>query len=344
MKKLGVKLMGIAMSLTLGLGTVGFNTTEVSAQEEKTFGIIFKNTGNPLGERVMDGFETAMDELGYSTIRKAPDQPTAEQQINMIQELIDQGVSGIAISANDPDALQPVLQMAKDQGIAIVSYDSATNEASRHLHIQQTSIEGIGEYLSESVYDLTGGEGEFAILSATSTATNQNAWIAAMEEYMANDSKFESLTLVKTAYGDDLRDKSTSEAEALLQSYPDLKLIMSPATVGLAAAAKVVYDQGKSDQIKVTGLGLPSEMADYIDLGVTPYMYLWSPIDQGYMTGYALAAIADGELTGAVGETFEAGDLGEKEIIEAADGGTESILDVPFRFDPENIDEWKELF
>lgn len=309
-----------------------------------TYAIVAKSAGNPFNEKQIEGFKKAIEEQEYQVIEKTPDQPTAEQQINIIQELITQGVDGIAIAANDENALQPALKQAMDQGIAVTSFDSAVNQESRQAHVNQADPKAIAVAMMDAVLDLAGGEGQFAILSATSTATNQNTWIAGMEELMAEDEKYAGLELVKIAYGDDLRDKSTSETEALLQSFPDLRVIMSPSTVGIAAAAKVVQDKGVSDNIKVTGLGLPSEMAAYIDNDVCPYMYLWNPIDIGYMTGYLLTALAQEDISGSVGETFEAGDLGTKEITEAPDGGTESFLGEPFRFDSSNIDEWKEVY
>lgn len=309
-----------------------------------TYAIVAKSAGNPFNEKQIEGFKKAIEEQGYQVIEKTPDQPTAEQQINIIQELITQGVDGIAIAANDENALQPALKQAMDQGIAVTSFDSAVNQESRQAHVNQADPKAIAVAMMDAVLDLAGGEGQFAILSATSTATNQNTWIAGMEELMAEDEKYAGLELVKIAYGDDLRDKSTSETEALLQSFPDLRVIMSPSTVGIAAAAKVVQDKGVSDNIKVTGLGLPSEMAAYIYNDVCPYMYLWNPIDIGYMTGYLLTALAQEDISGSVGETFEAGDLGTKEITEAPDGGTESFLGEPFRFDSSNIDEWKEVY
>lgn len=315
-----------------------------SSEGEKSFGFVYKNTGNPFGEKLMEGFKNSIEEQGYTAITKAPDSPTAEQQINMIQELVAQGVDGIAISANDPDALQPALNAARDQGIQIISIDSAVNKESRNSHIQQADPVGIGRVLAESALEMAGGAGEIAILSATSTATNQNTWIEEMQNVMDSDEKYADLKIVKIAYGDDLRDKSTSETEALLQSYPDVKVIVAPSTVALAAAAKVVTDKGIGDKVKVTGLGLPSEMAEYIESDVTPYMYLWNPIDMGYLAGYTLAEMADGNISGEIGDTFDAGDLGTKEVTEAMDGGTEVLLGEPFKFDAENIDQWKDIF
>jgi rhamnose transport system substrate-binding protein len=155
--------------------------------------------------------------------------------------------------------------------------------------------------------------------------------------------EYDDIGLVKVAYGDDLRDKSVSETEALLKSYPNLKGIIAPTTVGIAAAGKVLTDRNLVGEVYLTGLGLPSEMAEYINNGVSPWMYLWNPIDLGYLAGYAAEGLVTEEITGEVGDSFVAGDLGEKEVIKAGDG-TEIMLGAPFKFDQSNIDEWKEVY
>ncbi len=309
----------------------------------KRFAIVVKSTGNPYNEREAAGFEEAVKEMGGDAIIKAPDAPTVEAQMAMVEELITQKVDGIAIAGNDFDALQNVLKKAMDAGIFVVSLDSAVNENSRMLHVNQADSKKIGETLVEAAFDMSGGGGEFAILSATSQAANQNIWIEYMEEAL-KDPKYSELKLVKIAYGDDLRDKSTSETEGLLKSYPDLKCIVAPTTVGIAAAAKVVQDKGLSDTIKVTGLGLPSEMAEYIESGTCPYMYLWNPIDVGYLAGYSLAALVQNSITGAESESFSAGRLGEYTITADPAGGTEVLLGAPFKFEPSNIGEWKTVY
>lgn len=304
--------------------------------------IVFKSTGNPFGEKLMEGFETAVEEAGGEAILRAPDQPTVEGQIQIIEELIAQKVDSITIVGNDYDGLEPVLKKAKDQGIKVLSTDSAVNGNSRLVHVNQADPEAIGRIQIEAVSEMIGGEGQIAVLSATSQASNQNLWIEYMQKELEKP-EYENLELVEIAYGDDLRDKSVSETEALLQSYPDLKAIIAPTTVGIAAAAKVITDKGLQGEVVVTGLGLPSEMAEYITNGVTPWMYLWNPIDLGYLSGYTAVALVEGEINGEVGDTFDAGDLGSFEVVETSDG-TEVMLGDPFRFDPDNIDEWKDVY
>ena len=159
------------------------------------------------------------------------------------------------------------------------------------------------------------------------------------------EDKYSKLELVEVAYGDDEPQKSTDQTQALLSKYPDLKVICAPTTVGINAAAKVLQDEKSS--VKLTGLGLPSEMAEYIgddDAHSCPYMYLWNPIDVGRLGAYTSIALVDGTITGAVDDTFTAGDMGDYTVVEASDGGTEVILGAPFKFDPSNIDEWKDVY
>jgi rhamnose transport system substrate-binding protein len=345
MKKLATKVAVFSTILAVLCSAMVFGSGQSagSGASGNTHAFVFKSTGNPYGERQMGGFETGIKEQGGTVILRAPDLPTAEAQIQMIEQLIAQRVASICIVGNDFDALQPVLTRAKNQGIKVYSLDSAVNPASRLTHVNQADTQKIGETLVEAAYDLAGGSGEIAILSATSQASNQNAWIAVMQETLKQP-KYANLKLVKVAYGDDLRDKSVSETEGLLLSYPNLKCIIAPTTVGIAAAGKVLSDRGLKDKVALTGLGLPSEMAEYIDNGVCPYMYLWNPIDVGYLGSYVATALTSGMITGKAGDSFSAGRLGNYSIIEAPDGGTEVLLGPPFKFDKANINDWKGVY
>ena len=291
MKKVLAVLVVFAV-LTGSLLAKGGAQGEAGASSN-THAFVFKSTGNPYGERQISGFEAGIKEQGGTSITRSPDLPTAEAQIAIIDQLIAQHVASICIVGNDFDALQPIATKAKNAGIKVYSLDSSVNPASRLTHVNQADSEKIGITLVEAANDLAGGSGEIAILSATSQASNQNLWIDYMKKELAKPA-YSKLNLVKIAYGDDLRDKSVSETEALLLSYPNLKVIVAPTTVGIAAAAKVVADKGLICKVKITGLGLPSEMADAINDGSCPYMYLWNPIDVGYLGSWVATGLVSG--------------------------------------------------
>lgn len=310
----------------------------------KTYAIVTKSAGNPYNEKEAEGFQEIIEAEGGTCIVKHPEAATADAQVSVIQSLISQGVDSICIAGNDENALQAALEEAMDAGIKVSCLDAKVNKDSRQTFVNQAGVTEIGQALMDAVYDISGGEGDWAILSATSQATNQNAWIDAMKEVMKDD-KYSKLNLVEVAYGDDEPQKSTDQTQALLSKYPDLKVICAPTTVGINAAAKVLQDAKST--VKLTGLGLPSEMAEYIgddDAHSCPYMYLWNPIDVGRLGAYTSIALVDGTITGAEGDTFTAGDMGDYTVAAADDGGTEIILGPPFKFDPSNIADWKDVY
>ena len=335
----------IGATMMAGCGGGGGSTTSQSSDGSSasgTYAFVAKDVQNPYMQKVYDGFEKACKEIGAEPLYKGPEAATPEKQIEIINQLVAQNVAGIAIAANDADALQPALTEAMDAGIKVISLDSAVNKDSRQTHIQQADPEKIGRGLIQAAYEMVDGNGGIAVLSATAQATNQNLWIEWMKkELEENPEKYANTPLVKVAYGDDDPTKSTSETQALLTDS-SIKVIIAPTTVGMLAAGKVLQD--KQSDVKLTGLGLPSEMAPFIEDGTCPWMYLWNPVDIGYLSGYTMDALVKGTITGDVGGSFNAGDLGEKKITEAADGGTEVMLGDPFNFDTETIAEWKEVY
>jgi rhamnose transport system substrate-binding protein len=156
-----------------------------------------------------------------------------------------------------------------------------------------------------------------------------------MEEILT-EPEYANLTLVATVYGDDDDEKSYTEAQGLMRTYPDLKVIIAPTTVGIAAAARAVTDAGVIGEVLVTGLGTPNQMREYVHSGASPAFALWSPVDLGYLATYTLHAFATGTVTGEAGDTFDAGRLGEYSIM---DDGT-ILLGPPTVFNADNVDNF----
>ena len=312
-----------------------------AANGDVTYAIVCKDASNPYMLRMISGFEAACEKLGVKSVTKSPETATVDGQIQIVNELIAQGVKGIAIAANDAAALEATIKTATDAGIVVVTLDSDTKGS--QMFVNQAGVEQVAQVLVDSCYDMAGGEGEFAVLSASSTATNQNAWIDAMKKIIAGNDKYSKLTWVETVYGDDEAQKSTDEMQNLMTKYPNLEVVCCPTTVGILAAAKVVANKADC-AIKVAGLGLPSEMKDYVGEGKPcPYMYLWNPIEVGECAVYMIKAIIDGKV-GEVGTSFGA-DNGKTYEITAGDPAEKQIIvGPPFAFTGENIGEWAGVY
>jgi len=331
-----MKLAG-KLALGVALAFAAFSTAAQAADIK--IALVVKSLGNGFFEAANKGAEEAAKEIGgVKIIYTGPTTTTAEGQIEVINSLIAQGVDAIAISANDPDAVIPALKKAAQRGIKVISWDSGVAPAGRIMHLNPSSNELIGKMCLKLAADhLPGGKGDFAILSATTTSTNQNIWIAEMKKQLKD---FPGLNLATTVYGDDLADKSYREAQGLLTSQPNVKVIVAPTTVGVLAASQAVKDAGKIGQVYVTGLGLPSEMAGAIKSGATKEFAIWNPIDLGYSATQIAYHLVKGDTKGAVGSDIEAGRMGK---IKVGENG-EAAMSQPFVYDASNIDQFSKIF
>ena len=301
--------------------------------------LVVKSLGNGFFDAANKGAQEAAAEIGdVEVIYTGPTTATAEGQIEIINALIAQNVNAIAISANDPDALVPALKRAMERGITVISWDSGVAPEGRSVHLNPSDTGLIGETIIKLAADYLPEGGDVAILSASSTATNQNAWIEAAKAVLPE--KFANINLVATVYGDDDSVKSTNEANGLIDTYPDLKAIIAPTTVGVVAAAQVVTDRGLIGQINVTGLALPSEFKQFIDNGSSQAVALWNPIDLGYSAVQIAHQLATGAATAEPGATISIGRVGEITL----DDTLSAAMAAPFQFDKTNIEEFSTIY
>jgi len=308
------------------------------AQEPMRIALLVKALGIGFFEAAAKGAEEAAAELGdVEIIYTGPTDTTAEGQVEVINSLIAQRVDAIAISANDPDAVVPALKKAMQRGITVISFDSGVAPEGRAMHLNPSSNALIGNMIVKLAADHLPDGGEVAVLSATSTSTNQNTWIEEMNKVLPD---YPGIEVVATVYGDDLADKSYREAQGLMSSHSELDAIIAPTSVGIVAAAQAVSDAGKVGEVNVTGLGLPSEMAGAIESGASKSFAIWNPIDLGYAAATLAYHLAQGEVTAEPGGTIPMGRLGEVEL----DENNEGAMADPFVYDASNIDEFKDIF
>jgi len=389
MKKL-LALM-LSASMLVGLAACGTTTeapveasveseTEAEAPEEVATGgkhiFMFKSTGNTFGDLMYEGFSEYMNALGYETEYTSPAETTVAAQVQMLDELITQGVASITISTNGDTGYDEIFQKAKDAGIPIVSIDSEANAEYRMTHINQAEVQDIGSYLvqaavlitlgvdypedktmeevvAEQLADYSGDEIVLGVLSAGIDTPVQNSWIAAMEVELAKDMYAGKVSPeLDKKYGNDDLTESTTQANAFVAENK-VDCIISPTTVGIAAAGQVLTQSGS--EIKLTGLGLPSEMQSFMPVTadadafeyVCPYMMLWDVIHLGAVAGGAIQAAIEDGFTGADGETFTMAafrDYAEEDYtVYSTEKGTYVLAGVPYIFYKGNMAEWIDL-
>lgn len=330
------KILLAAFALTL----VGALAGCEKKPEKTRIAMVVKSLGNGFFDAAHEGAKEAAKELGnVEIIYTGPTTPSAEGQIEIINSLISQKVDAIVISANDPNAIVPIAKKAMQRGIKVLSFDSGLAPEGRLMQLNPSNADLIGEKQVQMASDAIGGAGEIAILSASAQATNQNIWIGVMKKVLERP-EYSKLKLVTVAYGDDQSDKSYREALGLLRSYPNLKAIISPSTVGINAASKAVVDEHLVGKVYVTGLGLPSEMAGHVKSGAVKEFAIWNPIDLGYAATYAAYDFVKGDPGAKAGGSIPVGRMGKIAI----DAQGEAALAPPFTYNAGNVDKFSKIF
>jgi rhamnose transport system substrate-binding protein len=335
-------VVAVALSASLGLTACGGGNDDSGSKAsdggkggDVSVTFLPKNLGNPYFDTSDAGGKKAVEEFGGKYEEVGPDAASPDAQVPFINTAAQQGVGALVVSANDPKAICDALNEARDAGVKVVTFDSDTDPSCRDLFINQASSEGIAKVQVDEIAKQIGDSGEVAILSAAANATNQNAWIELMKKDLAADHP--NIKLVDTVYGDDDDQKSFDQTAALLQKHPQLKGIISPTTVGIAAAARYLSTSSSKGKVALTGLGTPNQMREYVKDGTVTSFALWNPEDLGYLAAYAAKALVSGDIKGESGDKFKAGKLGEFTV---GDNG-QVLLGDPFVFDKSNIDQFK---
>jgi ABC-type sugar transport system substrate-binding protein len=291
-----------------------------------------KSKGNAYFISCKKGAEDAAQEMGTELLFDGPTDPDPARQNEIIENWTTLGVDVIAVACENREGIATALRKARQKGIKVLTYDSDTTPDARDFFVNQATPEGIGNALMDEAARLTAEEGEFAIITASLTAANMNAWRKHIEKRLIE--KYPRMKLVATKPCDDLKDKAQTESTALLSAHPNLKLLMSICSPGVPGAAEAVKQAGKTGAIKVMGLGLPNENRAYIKQGVTQSIILWKTLDLGYLTLHAASALGRGSLS-SQSKSYSAGRLGDIAIE-----GDNLLLGKPFVFNLENIDQF----
>jgi rhamnose transport system permease protein len=290
-----------------------------------------KAKGDPYFISSRLGAEEAAKELGVELLWDGPTDLDPAKQNEVVEAWITRGVDAMAVSVENKVGISTVLRKAKEKGTKVVTWDADAEKDARDFLINQATPQGIGYTLMDEAARILNNKGDFAIITASLSAANQNEWIKYIKERMA--AKYPEMKLVAIQPSEGDRDRAFSETQTVLKVYPNVKLIMAIAAPAVPGAAEAVKQSGRTD-VKVTGLSLPNMCKPYVKEGVIESIVLWNTVDLGYLTVYAANALSTGTLKRGDKE-LNAGRLGKIEVVD-----DEVRLGAPFIFNKGNIDNF----
>lgn len=296
-----------------------------------SLGMMPKSKGDPYFVSCRQGAEEAAREFGVELLWDGPADVDPARQNEVVESWITRGVSVIAVSVDNEAGISTVLRKARERGIRVLTWDADAQPSARDFFINQATAQGIGYAVTDQVSAMLGGSGEFAIITDSLTAANQNEWIKHIKARIAEKHKGLKLVTIRPSDGD--RDRAFAETQTILKVHPHVKVIAAIAAPAVPGAAEAVKQSGRTD-VKVTGLSLPNLCKPYVHAGIVQSVILWNTKDLGYLTVLSAQAVASGKLK--AGDTeLAAGRLGKIQIA-----GDQVLLGLPFLFTKENIDRF----
>jgi rhamnose transport system substrate-binding protein len=326
-------LVLVASILLVGCGSnsnTAAKQTDQGKSAKKVVAMVPKVIGSPYFDTCAEGAKKVAAEFGFDLLYTGPTAADAAQQVNIIQDLISKKVDVLIVSANDAQAVAPVLKKAKAAGIKVITYDADTTPEARDLFINQTTPEILGRHIMDNVAKEIGGSGEYAILTASLTASNQNVWIKWMKEQQA--AKYPDIKLVTIAPSEEDQQKAFAQTQNLVKAYPDLKGIAALSTVAEPGAAQAIEQLGLSGKVKLVGLATPNGMKQYLKSGAAQSATLWDVGRLGYLSMYMAKQLLDGKNPA---DGMEIPTVGK--VAYNADN-KEIIMGEPLDFTKENVD------
>jgi rhamnose transport system permease protein len=290
-----------------------------------------KAKGDPYFVSCHQGAEEAANELGVDLFWDGPTDLDPAKQNEIVEAWITKGVDVIAVSVENQAGISTVLRKAREKGIKVITWDADAEKDARDFLINQATPQAIGYTLTDEAARIMNGKGEFAIITASLSAANQNEWIKHIKARLAEKYPDMKLVAIQPSEGD--RDRAFAETQTVLKVHPNVKVIIAIAAPAVPGAAEAVKQSGRAD-MKVTGLSLPNMNKPYVHAGVVESVVLWNTVDLGYLTVYTARDLATGQLKRGDREV-SAGRLGKIEIAD-----DEVRLGAPFIFNKENIDRF----
>ena len=283
-------------------------------------------------DAVKRGIDEAAAELpDLEVVWTGPTQDQVEKQIDIIRNLIPSKPDVIAVAANDPVRIVPVLKEAKEQGIRIISWDGDTNF--RDFFVNLVDYEAFGIHLLEAMVDQTGHNAHIAIVTTTFTAPNQVKWIQAIKKH--RQQKYPGLKILDIRPATESTERSYRITQAYLNEFPTLKGIIALGVPNVSGVVNAVVDAGMSSKIAVVGNSTPNLTRAYLKKGHMKKVVLWNAPDHGYLTVYCAFRLLTQGLFPE--KPFSAGRLGV--YVPKTDKFSMQVALPVMVFTPENIDQ-----
>lgn len=323
-----MKTFASILALTAAAALAG----SAAAQESYKIPTVVKISGIQWFNRMEEGVTEFAQETGHNAYQVGPASADAQLQVQLIEDMIAQGADAIAVVPFSPEAVEPVLKRAMDQGITVITHEASDIENAL-WDLEAFDNMAFGATIMDSLAECMGEEGEYAVFVGSLTSKTHNEWvdgaIARQEEAYPN------MTLVgdKNETYDD-QQEAYAAAQEVLRTYPNVKGFQGSASTDVAGIGLAIEERGMEDATCVMGTSLPSIAGQYVDTGAVDGIFFWDPKDAALAFNKLAVMLMEG------GEVSEGMDLGVPGYENVTLDGKVIYGDASVKVTPDNIDQY----
>lgn len=290
-----MKKLTLIASAVLGLSTLFAGTSSFAKTNE--IAVIVKTENANLWQNVKKGAEAAGKDLGneYKVTFQGPQAETAiDEEVNMVNNAINRGVSGIVLAASDPEALIPPVKKAFENGIPVVIIDSGINSDGKYYQsFLATDNRAAGKLAAEKLLAKHGmKKGKVAVMSYTPGAASA---IERTGGFMDEVKKQQDIKLMEPLYSQSDMVTALNQTIDVLTSNPDLTAIFGanePTAVGMARAIK---ERGFAGKLVAVGFDGNQDLQNFVRDGTLEGIVVQSSYQMGYKGVNTINKIIKGE-------------------------------------------------
>ncbi len=267
-------------------------------ESEWTIAVVTKDNTAAWFQRMEEGVNEFGEATGINVIQTGPANADAASQVQVIDDMIAQGVDALCVVPIDPGAIEASLQNAMEQGIVVVTHE-ASNQVNTLFDIEAFTAEDFGAAIMDALAADMGEEGKYAMMVAYTTSTTHMEYANA--QYARQQEAYPNMELINdgaipSAESEESIDTAYERAKEILNANPDLAGFTGVASTDCPGIAQAVEELGLN--VKVVGVGTPNEFRPYVESGTISTIKLWDPKDAGYAMCQTAAMILRGEEVG----------------------------------------------
>jgi simple sugar transport system substrate-binding protein len=293
MKRTAILTVLLATVAVLSLSCGKSGPRAPSGKRPYTIATIVKLDGIAWFARMREGVEKFGKETGHKCFLLGPAQADAALQVQIIEDVIAQGVDAICVVPFSVEAIEPVLRKARSQGIVVVSHE-ASNQANADAIIEPFDNFAYGAHLMDHLARHMGEQGQYAVFVGSLTSKSHNEWIDGA--IARQKEKYPHMELVTERIEEyDNQNTAYEKTKELIKAYPELKGIQGSASTTAAGAGLAVEEKGLQNKLAVVGSGLVSQCRQYLASGSTKLISFWDPADAGYVMNKIAVMLLEGK-------------------------------------------------